>query len=123
MLQILPIVDENEKNRVFSSSGLRVPDGKMFFALLEDDEIIGGADISIGEVGTIKSLAIVPEKRALGNGDFFTRALIFKLQSITDKVVIEYTDDYFLKFGFRKDGDRMVADSEKIHFPHACGGE
>lgn len=123
MLQILPIVDENEKNRVFSSSGLPVSEGKMFFALLEDDEIIGGADISVGGVGVIKSVAIVPEKRRRGNGDFFTRALIFKLQSISDKVVIDYVDDYFLKFGFNKDGDRMVADSEKIHFPHACGEE
>ncbi len=123
MLQILPITDESEKNRVFSSSGLPVPDGKLFFALLEDDEIIGGADISIGEVGAIKSVAIVPEKRGRGNGDFFTRALIYKLQTVSDKVTIGYVDDYFRQFGFTEDGDRMVADSEKIHFPHACGGE
>ncbi len=123
MLEILPIIDENEKEKVFSSVNLPVPKCKVFFALIENGKIIGGADLSIGDISHIKSIAVIPEEQNKGNGDFFTRALIFKLQSVSDEVVIDYENDYFLRFGFKKTDGKMTAKKDEIYFPHDCKKE
>ncbi len=60
------------------------------------------------------------DMRGKGYGDFLTRASINKAIDISKFIEIGYVDDYFLKFGFTKEGDVMSIESEKVFFPSKC---
>jgi len=68
----------------------------------------------------LEDLYIMPQYRGKGYGDFFTRSLMNIFIDVTDYIVSEYVDDYFLKFGFVTRGDVMVVESEKLTFPRKC---
>ncbi len=73
------------------------------------------------EESHIVRVGILPGFRGKGYGDFFTRSLMNVLIDVTDRIVIDYVSDYYLKFGFIKEGERMAIDPEKLVFPHKCG--
>lgn len=104
-------------NRIF---GMDI-DGKVGFVLLYDNEPIGIARIkATPEELHIVRVGVIEEYRGKGYGDFFTRCIMNGFIDVTDRIISDYVDDYFLKFGFVQDGGVMVVESEKLVFPRKC---
>lgn len=94
--------------------------GKVGYVFYVDDVPAGVAKLDIDATSAyLREVGILKGFRGKGYGDFFTRSLMNCCIDITD-VIYTYKDDYFLKFGFTEDGDRMKVDSDKLVFPHAC---
>ncbi|MBR6751099.1 MAG: hypothetical protein IKM01_02495 [Clostridia bacterium] len=97
-------------------------EGDVGYVLYVDDIPAGVAKLSVTEEEAhIKRVGILGKLRNKGYGDFFTRSLMNVLIDVTDVIYADYVDDYYLKFGFERDGDRMRIDSDKLTFPHKCG--
>lgn len=91
--------------------------------LINDGVPIGTAVFTvIGETAKIVKIGILSEFRNKKYGDFFTRALLYKLSLGGLDLAVNYSDDYFLKFGFIKlaDGTMRVA-NKNLRFPTECG--
>lgn len=94
--------------------------GKVGYVFYVDGVPAGVAKLDIDATSaTLREVGILKGFRGKGYGDFFTRSLMNCCIDITD-VIYAYKDDYFLKFGFTEDGERMRVDSDKLTFPHAC---
>ena len=65
-------------------------------------------------------VGLCEDMRKKGYGDFLTRASINKAIDICETIQIGYVDDYFLKFGFKKEGKIMTIESKKVFFPSKC---
>ena len=95
--------------------------GEVGYLLYLGDKAIGVAKLRVTtEEMHILEVGILEEYRGKGYGDFFTRSLMNIFIDVTDYIVSEYVDDYFLKFGFVTRGDVMVVESEKLTFPRKC---
>lgn len=96
-------------------------EGDVGYVLYVDDIPAGVAKLSVTEEEAhIKRVGILGKLRNKGYGDFFTRSLMNVLIDVTDVIYADYVDDYYLKFGFERYGDRMRIDSDKLTFPHKC---
>lgn len=96
-------------------------DGRAGFVLFCDSLPIGIAKVTAaGNTACISGIGIVPEERGKGYGDFFTRALMHNLSNASEKIVVESVCNYFLKFGFEQQGDKMIIDSKDLVFPRKC---
>lgn len=95
--------------------------GDVGYLLYIQDEPIGIAKLKVtSEEMRIVSVGLLEKYRGKGYGDFFTRSLMNIFIDVTDYIVSEYVDDYFLKFGFEQKGDIMVVESDKLTFPRKC---
>ena len=95
--------------------------GDVGYLLYIQDEPVGIAKLEVTpEEMRIISVGLLEKYRGKGYGDFFTRSLMNIFIDVTDYIVSEYVDDYFLKFGFVTRGDVMVVESEKLTFPRKC---
>lgn len=97
-------------------------EGDVGYVLYVDGIPAGVAKLSVTEEEAhIIRVGILGKLRGKGYGDFFTRSLMNVLIDVTDVIYADYVDDYYLKFGFERDGDRMRIDSDKLTFPRKCG--
>lgn len=91
------------------------------FVLYDNDKPIGLARMTVTEtISVLEEVGIVEEARKKGNGDFFTRSLIWGLANVSETVEIGGVRPYFEKFGFREEGGVMRCPSDKITFPRDC---
>lgn len=98
----------------------RNPDFVIGYVLYEDDIPVGIANLKVNpKVSEMKEIGLLPEKRKKGFGDFFTRCLLLRLSEVSEKI-ITYKHQYFYKFGFVDEGEKMVIDGKKIDFPSTC---
>lgn len=96
-------------------------DGKAGFVLFIDSQPIGVAKVTATDnIASISQIGVVPEERGKGYGDFFTRALMHNLSNASEKIVVESVCNYFLKFGFEQQANKMVIDSKDLVFPRKC---
>ena len=99
-------------------------DGDVGYVLNVDGVPAGIAKLIVTpEESHIVRVGILPKLRGKGYGYFFTRSLMNVLIDVTDKIVVDYVSDYYLKFGFVREGDKMVIDPEKLVFPRQCRHE
>ena len=92
-------------------------------ALYEDERLIGAAHVSFQpDTAVLEGVYVTPDRRGFGLGDFLTRATMDASTRSLPLFRVAYASDYFLKFGFRADGDGMIINSEEIKFPSLCGG-
>lgn len=97
--------------------------GNVGYILLYKDEPIGIAKLMTRpDESHISFVGILKEHRKMGFGDFFTRSLMNTLSYVSEKIVVDYVSDYFLKFGFKQLEDRMEIVSRYIVFPSKCKG-
>lgn len=95
--------------------------GEVGYLLYLGDKAIGVAKLRVTtEEMHILEVGILEEYRGKGYGDFFTRSLMNIFIDVTDRIVSDYVNEYFLKFGFVQCGDVMVVESEKLTFPRKC---
>lgn len=95
--------------------------GGVGYIMYSDEVPVGVAQMTLNEEEAhIISLGIIPEERKKGYGDFFTRVLMDKVSYVTDWIIIDYTSDYFLKFGFKEENGKMKLLSDDIVFPSSC---
>ena len=95
--------------------------GEVGYLLYLSDKAIGVAKLRVTtEEMHILEVGILEEYRGKGYGDFFTRSLMNIFIDVTDRIVSDYVNEYFLKFGFVQSGDVMVVESEKLTFPRKC---
>ena len=95
--------------------------GEVGYLLYLGDKAIGVAKLRVTtEEMHILEVGILKEYRGKGYGDFFTRSLMNIFIDVTDRIVSDYVNEYFLKFGFVQSGDVMVVESEKLTFPRKC---
>lgn len=113
--------DKAVLNRVSNFAFGRDFGGDVGYVLYADGVAIGIARLAVTEEESrIESVGIVPKLRGMGFGDFFTRSLLNVLADVSDRIVIEYPSDYFLRFGFQREGDVMTARGKDIVFPRKC---
>ena len=104
-------------NAIFGNDML----GDVGYLLYISDKPIGLARLkATPEEMHILEVGILPDYRKKGYGDFLTRSLMNVFIDVTDRIYSDYLDDYFLKFGFTREGDVMVVESEKLTFPRKC---
>lgn len=95
--------------------------GKVGYVLYDGEKPIGVAKMTVGkELSVLEKVGIVPEERNKGNGDFFTRSLIFGMSNASEEVVVNTKEEYFCKFGFTERDGKMVCKSEQVVFPCGC---
>ena len=95
--------------------------GDVGYLLYMGDEPIGVAKLKVTpEEMHVVEVGLVEEYRHKGYGDFFTRSLMNIFIDVTDRIIADYVDDYFIKFGFKQQGDVMVVESDKLVFPRKC---
>lgn len=68
----------------------------------------------------IEYVGLIDSAKGKGYGDFLTRSMINKVMDLCETVEVNSTDDYFLKFGFVLQENKMVAQSKNIVFPSKC---
>lgn len=94
--------------------------------LYNDNDPVGVAVFGIsdeGDASVLYRIGILANERGKRFGDFFIRAMLYKLSlSGMDILLTEY-DRHFKKYGFVKcnDGGMRVKNSELV-FPSKCGG-
>ena len=101
--------------------GVYDEDNTMHLVFIFNDQVSGIASAKyVGKAIRITYVGIVDRVRGQGFGDFVTRSMINKVMDLVDVVQIDSTSDYFIKFGFVKQGDIMVCKSKDIIFPSKC---
>lgn len=96
-------------------------EGDVAYLLYVDDVPVGLARLRVTpEEMHIERVGLLSKFRKKGFGDFFTRSLMNIFIDVTDRIYSDYVDDYFLKFGFIREGDVMVVESDKLTFPRKC---
>ena len=116
MLNMLPTNDrkllDSMSFKIFSSPF----EGDIGYIFYEDDKPIGFAKLVVGDTSIISAIGILPDYRGKGYGDFFTRSILFRLTQISRKIVVNYIDDDYLKFGFIPKDNIMEIESYKLTF-------
>ncbi len=123
MLHVKPVVDDSCE-KFLLSEGVKTSYAEgVDVALYEDEVMIGAARVSFGkDAARLEGVYVTPAKRGFGFGDFLTRAVMDAYTRSLPLFEVAYQSDYFLKFGFQKEADGMVINSEEIKFPSHCGG-
>lgn len=123
MLKFCAVCDKDLLNGLHQEIFGTVYPKDIGYVLYDGNTPIGIAMMTVKEdISTLHSVGILEKFRKNKNGDFFTRSLIWGMSQASPKVVIDYENTYFEKFGFSKNNGKMVADSEKIVFPCECHG-
>ena len=106
MLHVKPVIDDCCE-AFLRAEGVTTPYGEgVDVALLEDERIIGAAHISfLPDTALLEGVYVMPARRGFGFGDFLTRAVMDAYTRSLPLFRVAYASDYFLKFGFRADGD------------------
>lgn len=121
MLSLIPTNDKALLNSLSNTIFNCDFDGEVGFVLHKNEESVGVAKIFCSEERSeILKLGIIPSKRKLGFGDFFTRSLILRMSMVSSCIEINYISDYYKKFGFIEKKGKMFIDSDKVVFPCAC---
>ena len=108
----------NELHNAIFGNGMT---GDVGYLLYISDQPIGLARLKVTpEEMHILEVGILSAYRKKGYGDFLTRSLMNIFIDVTDRIYSDYASDYFLKFGFTREGDVMVVESEKLTFPRKC---
>lgn len=95
--------------------------GGVGFVLEYENATIGLAQLTITEAAaTIHSIGVVEPLRKKGFGDFMTRSLMDNLSRVSEKIIVDYKSQYFVKFGFKEEGEKMIIASGDIVFPSKC---
>lgn len=95
--------------------------GQIGYVLHLEGKPIGVAKVQADpEESHISMVGLLERYRGAGFGDFFTRSLMNVLSYVSKAIVIDYEDDYYLKFGFEKRDRSMYIESSKIVFPAKC---
>ncbi len=95
--------------------------GSVAYLLYINDEPIGIARLKVTpEEMHIIEVGLKENYRKKGYGDFFTRSLMNVFIDVTERIYSDYVDEYFVKFGFKRQGDFMVVESNKLVFPRKC---
>lgn len=96
--------------------------GQIGYVLYDGDIPVGIASLSVSpDVSVLKSVGIIPSQRGKKYGDFFTRSLLYGCSGVSEKLVVAYSDEYFVKFGFTDKGGNMEIESKNLTFPCECG--
>ena len=123
MLHVKPIVDDSVETFLLSEGVKASFRPGVDVALFEDEAMIGAAHLAFVTDGALlEGVYVTPARRGVGFGDFLTRAVMDAYTRSLPLFFVGYEDDYFLKFGFHKEGGRMRINSEEIKFPSHCGG-
>ncbi|NLL55861.1 MAG: GNAT family N-acetyltransferase [Clostridiales bacterium] len=121
MLCLMPTNDKELLNSLSKNIFGCEFNGDVGFVLYKEDKAIGIAKIYCApEASRLISLGILPSERKQGFGDFFTRSLLSQMSLVSSKVIIEYANGYYKKFGFVEKEGKMEIDSQNIVFPCAC---
>lgn len=94
----------------------------------EKDEAAGYARLMFDMAGDFRFgyLSVLPEKRKDGLADFIMHMLFDKASiSGAKRIVSEETDhnpEYFDRYGFEREGDKLVLDLKKYYAEHRCSG-
>ena len=121
MLTIEATNDKELLDELFRNIFGKALDGSVGFVLFCDDKPVGIAQITAkDEVCYLRNIGIIAEERGKGYGDFFTRALLNNLSTVSRRIVVEPHCDYYLQFGFLQDGSKMVINSQNRTFSHKC---
>ncbi|NLT18275.1 MAG: hypothetical protein BWX72_00877 [Firmicutes bacterium ADurb.Bin080] len=122
MLSVAGTNDKNILDRLSLEIFGKKFDGGVGYVLCESGTEIGIAKLKVNpENSAINSIGILPSYRKKGYGDFFTRALLNVLSGVSEYITIDYSEDYFLQFGFMNSEKGMIIKSSDIVFPHKCG--
>ena len=121
MLHVKPCLsDECEKIYAEVAPGALLPAG-IDVGLFSDGALIGAARVSFGEdKARLEAVCLLPVFRKNGFGDFLTRAVMDAYTRSLPVFEVAYVSDYFLKFGFAAQGDKMTIQSDAIKFPSHC---
>lgn len=94
-------------------------DGSVGYVLFDGDRAVGLASLKASpENSVLRKIGVLPECRGQKLGDFFTRALLFNLSMVSEKITTEFVSDYLAGFGFKQIGGKMEIMSADIRFPH-----
>lgn len=90
--------------------------------LIVGEELCGVSNMRYVDPKTIRLewVGLREDMRGKGFGDFLTRSSINKAIDISEYIEISVFDEYYLKFGFEKCGDKMICESKKVVFPSKC---
>lgn len=112
---------EVAKKITLETGGVYNDNNTMHLVFILEDRVSGIASARYnGRAIRIDYVGLVESTRGKGFGDFLTRSIINKVMDLAEVVEVNSTSDYFLKFGFKKVGDIMVAKSSDIVFPSIC---
>ena len=94
----------------------------MHLLFILENEVSGCACAHFCSTDTVRIsyIGLLERAKGKGFGDFLTRSMINKVMDLATRVEVASTDDYFLKFGFKKAGCVMYALSKDIVFPSKC---
>lgn len=121
MLSFAPTNDKSLLNTLSNEIFGCDYEGDIGFVLKKEDTSLGLAKIyCTDEKSILLKLGILPLCRHNGFGDFFTRSLLLRMSKVSSKIVINYSSEYFEKFGFTGKEGKMFIDSEKMVFPCNC---
>lgn len=91
------------------------------YVLYDGDKPIGIAKMTVRpQTSVLEKVGILPEERGKGNGDFFTRSLIWGMSNVSEEIAIAQRAPYYEKFGFRSEGEIMTCRSSDVVFPCGC---
>lgn len=122
MVSVSPVPDDKCEFIYKAVFGTRNLAQGIDVALMVDGLPVGAARVSFGEdAATLEAVALLSEFRGCGYGDFLTRSVMNAYTANIPTFYIGYVSSYFDKFGFSRQGDRMVIASDKIVFPSKCG--
>ena len=123
MLHVKPVIGD-ECEAFLRAEGVETSYGAgVDVALYEDEALIGAAHLSFQpDTAVLEGVYLTPSRRGFGFGDFLTRAVMDAYTRSLPLFRVGYESDYFIKFGFRRDGGCMTIRSEEIRFPSLCGG-
>ncbi len=121
MLRFTATNDKNLLGRLYGEIFGEDFDRSVGYVLYDGDKPIGIAKMTVKtDVSVLERVGILPEERGKGNGDFFTRSLIWGMSNVSEKVVIAAVMPYYEKFGFKAEGDIMTCKSSVVAFPCGC---
>lgn len=93
--------------------------------LYNDNDPVGVAVFGIsdeGDASVLYRIGILTNERGKRFGDFFIRAMVYKLSLSGMDILINEYDRHFLKFGFIKTANGMRVKNNELVFPSKCGG-
>ncbi len=91
------------------------------YVLYDGNKPIGIAQMKVSpEFSVLESAGIIPSERGKGNGDFFTRSLIWGMSNVSEELIINAVRPYFAKFGFKEENGVMKCLSKDVVFPCDC---
>lgn len=123
MLSLHPLDDKDAESATRSFYGAQISGQTVALNVDGVDAGILTFTISPDLVAHIKAVAVLPEYRGKGFGDFLTRSMMNSFTLANMGVCVDYDDvgDYYSKFGFRPTDKGLYVSASDIVFPSKCG--